>query len=308
MLTVEVTDAFFQGIANRLSDGELIPFLGSAASYAGVAAGPHRLPNADELSRWLISKLGKKYPGDPEGPLTLVAEFYEVDDWGRPDLYRRLREKLVEEQHHELPNPTAQLLAKVSRPLLIVTTNYDDHLERAYASSGKQFIVVSHVISDRRHPDWNKLLLTGTDGETRAVPPKDFVLSDHATETIIYKMHGTLTFPTEDARDTLIITEQDYIKFLALPSNGHIPPQALTRPFRDRSFLFLGYSLADWNFRVMLRRLQDRVQLEGGGARNHIAIQHDPDPMERRFWQRRGVNLYDLDLGELIPRVREHLS
>jgi hypothetical protein len=72
-------------------------------------------------------------------------------------------------------------------------------------------------------------------------------------------------------------------------------------PFQTRHFLFLGYGLRDWNLRVVLNRIEKDLQR----SRNITswAIQSQPSPLERRFWQQRQVEVYPLTLNEFVQKI-----
>jgi SIR2-like domain len=68
---------------------------------------------------------------------------------------------------------------------------------------------------------------------------------------------------------------------------------------RRSNLLFLGYSLRDWNLRVILNRLQ-----LGANVRwNNWAVQTQPDSVEERSWIRRNVELLDERLEIYIDEL-----
>ncbi len=112
--------------------------------------------------------------------------------------------------------------------------------------------------------------------------------------TVIYKMHGAVD-RRQPARDNYVITEDDYIDFLARMTKNKAIPSIFADPFQTRHFLFLGYGLNDWNLRVVLNRIPKGI--------TSWAIQYQPRRLERRFWQERGVEVYDLLLDEFIRQL-----
>ena len=76
-------------------------------------------------------------------------------------------------------------------------------------------------------------------------------------------------------------------------------PNIFAEPFQRRHFLFLGYSLGDWNLRVVLNHLRRSKDIPSW------AIQHSPSPLEQRFWQDRGVEVYDMLLEEFVERLSQ---
>jgi hypothetical protein len=67
--------------------------------------------------------------------------------------------------------------------------------------------------------------------------------------------------------------------------------------------LFLGYSMADWNLRVILHRISEEERFPNVAW----AVQWGVDPLEERFWQRRDVTIYDIDLGEYVAALETRL-
>jgi SIR2-like domain len=114
-----------------------------------------------------------------------------------------------------------------------------------------------------------------------------------------------------DGPDDVIITEDDYVDFM-VNSGGKIspffPPTSLLAAYKKRRFLFLGYSLYDWNFRAFLRMLTIRNALSGSEARRHYAIQLNPEPIEVELWKQRNVNVYHGDLTKFCKRIIRSLE
>jgi hypothetical protein len=69
-------------------------------------------------------------------------------------------------------------------------------------------------------------------------------------------------------------------------------------------YLFLGYSLRDWNLRVMLHRIwKDRAK-----QNNSWAVVSYPDPLEVEAWRSRSVEIYDMELGAFSARLAQELD
>ena len=78
----------------------------------------------------------------------------------------------------------------------------------------------------------------------------------------------------------------------------------LAARLRRSHFLFLGYGLVDWSFRVFLHRLWPDEQ----PAYRSWAVQAEPGPLERDFWRRRAIELVDLPLDDEVDRLRIRLQ
>ncbi len=90
---------------------------------------------------------------------------------------------------------------------------------------------------------------------------------------LVYHLFGRL-----DARDAMVLTEDDYFDFLiGVTGNRDLIPVTVRRALADTALLFLGFHMEDWNFRVLFRSIMSQ---QGGGRRKryaHIAAQVDPE-------------------------------
>jgi hypothetical protein len=72
--------------------------------------------------------------------------------------------------------------------------------------------------------------------------------------------------------------------------------------FAQSSFLFLGYSLRDWNLRVFLNRIQMQ-QKQAFNFYKSWAIQKQPAQLEQKFWETREVEIFDANLREYVTEL-----
>ncbi len=124
---------------------------------------------------------------------------------------------------------------------------------------------------------------------------------------MLLKLHGFVdrdTADDDDNDDSYVITEDHYIEYLArLDLDNLIPVKVLER-MRNCHFLFLGYSLADWNLRALLYKLwTDRRR-----DRDWWAIQRNPTTLERNSWRRRGVDIFDIPLADYLLALSESFA
>ena len=291
----------FQIIVPLLLNGAVVPFLGAGASMF------HRRtlnedglcpPSAIELARRLAKTA--QFPDEPDyqqyrEDLARVASYFEYVELDRPGLRDHLRP--VFNRDYPL-NKLHHTLARVARhkPLLIITTNYDDMIERAFLTAQPKplpyHLVVTAIeegVVKYQRPHSNTL---------EPVDPQSLKVSlKHAS--IIYKMHGSISRHSPDGEeDHYVITEEDYVSFL-----GQMQiPSMIVAIFMTRRFLFLGYSLRDWNFRVMLSRA---LQAE---ARKAWAIQQDTNAVEKRLWEKKNVDIFDMDLSEFSDELSQQIE
>jgi hypothetical protein len=292
-------------ILDRLNTSRVIPFLGAGASLGGRQQGAawkkgvkDFLPTAGELAGHLADTTA--FPPGESRDLTKVAQYYTVVG-GR---------QALNEELHNIFNCDYQLtslhtfLASVSVPLLIVTTNYDDLIERALDERNRQLAGNARpydvVIHNTEIGSGDRLLWWphGAAAPREVNPNKlDIELSER---TVVYKMHGAID-RRQPSRDQYVITEDDYIDFLARMTKGKAIPAIFAEAFQTRHFLFLGYGLNDWNLRVVLNRIEKDQRRPKGIT--SWAIQYQPRPLEMRFWQERGVEVYDQMLDEFVRQL-----
>jgi hypothetical protein len=308
----------FEQIADLVRQGQVVPFLGAGVNPRPPGAhwegeGSSFLPSGSELSRLLARK--SNFPSQEEYDLCDLAKVasYFVETSARRDLRERLHKVFAREF---VPGAIHDYLASVQQPMLIVTTNYDDLMERALERAGRPYDLVIHP-TDRKDVEASVLWWRHGAVEPEPVPPnKLFVDLEHTT--VVYKMHGTVDRRRSDNDgrwDSYVITEDDYVDFLSRMTNQTAVPALFMRHFRRRHFLFLGYGLRDWNLRVVLRNLRALLPRVGdpqaaGGDGDEAeelrswAIQYRPSDLEVELWNARRVKIYDFDVSAFAERLR----
>ena len=163
------------------------------------------------------------------------------------------------------------LLAKVADKITIVTTNYDNLLEQAFAEAGKPYDLVVYPADNAEYAN-GVLWWPHGQPEPRKMKSSDIDVEDLRQTNVIYKMHGTV-WKDSPVWDSFVITEEDYVRFLSRIKNA--VPAAFRRHFSARSFLFLGYGLRDWNLRVLLRTLVQSA--DRSSQKLSVSVQLEPD-------------------------------
>jgi len=77
----------------------------------------------------------------------------------------------------------------------------------------------------------------------------------------------------------------------------------LNMKMRKSHFLFLGYSLRDWNLRVILHRIWGERKL----SYKSWAVLLNPLPLDFEFWRKRDVDILDLRLEDYVQGLRARL-
>jgi hypothetical protein len=315
---LDTPDEFhYEDVVDAIREGEVIPFLGAGVNLCDRRDVPKpwqpcgHLPSGVELAEWLAKQ--RNYPPDEARDLLHVAQYVGVTR-GWLKLYKDLRSVFT--QSYE-PNGVHRFLARLPRVLrdaavpqqLVITTNYDDALEQAYDDEDEPYDVVYYAARKgqlgkffHRPPRDPVAPADAPPPEPQLIEvPNEYTGLDLDERPVILKIHGAVDRAQPD-RDSYVITEDDYISYLVRDEMRSF--SALKAPMQQRSFLFLGYSLQDWNLRVILNRLWD----ESGAPMRSWAIQK-PDPershrsleVERKLWDDRGdVDLLFADLAEYV--------
>jgi DNA-binding SARP family transcriptional activator len=285
----QVTD-----VMRALLAGRLTPVLGPGAMLDGTA------PPESELAARLADLF--ECPEDVRDSLPRVSEYVALSEGVGP-LHDELHSLL---DHDYDPGPVHRYLASLAPllrvrglpQLLLVTTSYDDTLERAHADEGEEVDIVSYVAHGR---DRGRFRHTAPDGSTRVVyePNVDAQLGDGTRPTVL-KIHGRVDRQPSRDWESFVVSEDDYIDYLAQADISAVMPVTLAARLRRSHFLFLGYDIIDWNVRVFLRRMWSDERV---GYRSW-AVHDGPAMLTRDFWRQLSVHVVDAPLGDYVESLR----
>ncbi len=274
-----------ENLVGEIKKGKCVLFMG-----AGVHAPPpndskilhpegQRVPLGGDLAERLVCSCGfdEQFPDESPRNLQRVSLCFETT-LGRKELVDELETHLIEGKE---PSPALEMLAALPFKI-IVTTNYDQLLEAALQKHGKtpQLYVYD--------PSTDKPTADMTDDPTDTKP-------------LVFKMHGDLT-----RRESIVITDEDYIKFIQRMSDKetkHPVPQTVRYRMKMWPTLFVGYSLSDYNLRLLFLTLRWRV--DPVEYAKSFSVDSDPDPLILKVWQdKRGfVTFVTKDLWSFAPWV-----
>ncbi|MDQ2984061.1 MAG: SIR2 family protein [Actinomycetota bacterium] len=298
--------------------GRVVPLLGAGVNLAGRAEdqawaeGSQFLPSGGELAAHLADEFG--YPDDIDGhDLVRVSQYVEVMAGSAP-LYDTLHQVF---EATSTPTVLHRFLARLPKTFrdrgqtpkfqVIVTTNYDDALETAFRGEEEPFDVVSYIAEGEEQ---GHFLHCPPDEEARVIDiPNEYAglpvdeRGNPQERTVILKIHGAVD-RDDPSRDSYVITEDNYIDYLTRSEISSLVPASLVAKLKNSHLLFLGYSMRDWNLRVILHRIWGEQKLNFASW----AIQLHPDPMEQQFWNLRGVQIFDVSLADYVTAMDEQLA
>jgi hypothetical protein len=272
-------------IADAVRRRECILFVG-----AGVHAPPpqgsvydwsreHSPALGAELSAKLASLCGltERYPTEDTTNLARVATFFE----NRFSRHRLVQTIAREVQEQRRPSPILQMLASLDFPL-IISTNQDGLLEEALYKAGKQPRLAIYTPDSQRTDDPD---IRGADSP------------------IVYKLHGDLGHP-----ESVVVTDEDLMKFTMRMTEGDAfnpVPVGLKYHLTKWTTLFVGYSLRDYNLRLLLTTLRWRI--DSANLPDMFSVDLNPDPLVLEVWENkhRYVKFLAEDVWAFVPSLCE---
>ena len=176
--------------------------------------------------------------------------------------------------------------------------DFDLALERAFADAGEEFDVVSYVASGRHRG--SSCTRARRVGRRHRVPEHVRASSSLERRTIILKIHGQLDRAPEREWESFVVSEDDYIDYLAPPDLATVVPVGLAAKLRRSHFLFLGYAMPTGTC---------ASSSTGSGARSGSATARGRSSRARSrssasSGARRGVDVLDLALDEYVELPR----
>ncbi len=215
------------------------PFIGAGACY------PH-LPMGAELAYDWANRYNYPLIKDSKD-LAKVSQFMAIDRFpmfpkhilsqdfrtkSSPDFSRK------DEPHG--------ILADLNLPIYI-TTNYDNFMIEALKT---------------RHKDPKRELCRWSNEVDQILKLKLITpilmpgYTPSAEVPLVYHLHGLLDIP-----ESIVMTENDYLDFMIRlhEKDSPILPPEISIALATNALLFVGYSLADWDFRVLFRSIFNSI-------------------------------------------------
>jgi SIR2-like domain/TIR domain len=306
----------YRMIARRL--GNLVIFLGAGANAESRQGpwleGSRALPDDLDLARYIAAKVKRD---GATADLAGVAQYASAID-GEEEVFQWVRQLLtVDSEPCQIHERLARLPARLAelglekRHQMIVTSNYDNALEKAFKAAGEDFDVAVYMAPGTEeagrfmHLKWDA-------NEARPIPkPNDyfeFPITDDGQlkRTVIVRINGAVDDHAMGYRweDNYVLTEDHYIDYFGGHSAEEVLPAQILAKLRRASYLFLAYTMADWRLRVFLQRIAQGQKL---GRAKYWAVERDPDRLELELWRQAGVGLYGSRLTDYLQGLDDFL-
>lgn len=249
-------------LADKLHQGDLVVFLGAGASRT-----------------YVDTRNGKTFPGIPAaGEIVqqlVKSKPYVKDNMTFPQAmfmikkteHRNEVERILEDA---IDNPTLVPLP-VHRHLAVlpfsayITTNYDRFIEEALQKEGKRFIP---IIEEGDVSSWRN------------------------SQIPVIKLHGCISRPT-----TMIAAEDEYQPLL---SSKPLISSMLSTLLANKTVLFLGFSLADDDFKALYQEVKGILQ---DNMPSSYSIVYRCEDYQRIYWSEQGISIIESDLTAFIRQL-----
>ena len=297
-----------------LTGGKLVPFLGLGVHFdvADNAWGAKWLPDAaffpspTEYCNYLAQFLPDSERVESGTELTRVYQYLD-ETRGRVFVQSAVHRLYDRDYPHKSAHAFLATLNSVvrasgrNRPVpLIVTTNLDDVLEQTFRRVGEPFSVVSYVSGGA---DQGRLRFRSSEGQTQVLRTRAQLKRVAQTEpTMILKLHGGVD-RDDPERESMVLTEDEVVSYFGSPAALELLPELIKARVGDPRFLFLGYSLRDWNIRFLLARLWTSKRREMSWA-----VLYKTTKITKLLWGKRGVEILDLAIEGYVAGLAQEAA
>lgn len=284
-------ESFWPYLLTQIERGRMIPFLGPRVN-------PGLLPSPAWVARQLAKR--SRYPLADRDNLARVAQFMAISDpdWPREETIRVMRrglftsllgrsptkeemrryreanltetaaglkwaERVLDSQENQLHH----LLAELPLPLYI-TTNFDSFMVEALKHRGldARRIGLRWDQIEAGTPQYTLRDVLGLRSGQRALDPE---------QPVVLHLNGYDDDPEQ--RRHLVLSVDDYLSHFVRLARDHdkVLPAEIRTHLTQSSFLFMGYSLHDWEFRVLLQGLVKAIKRP---RKTNVGVQLEVDP------------------------------
>ncbi len=296
---------------------------GRCTSIIGPRVHGSVLPTQAELAeRWADMHT---YPFRNRNEMARVAQFmatnqgedfprYELLDTLQADLIARLPDELKPDDAADTltelvqsvgwqslvadnPNDAHRVLADLDLPLYL-TTNPDSFMTEALKARERE--PVRELCRWSEDLDWLDSQLSENEDYEPTVE-----------EPLVYHFFGS-----DEEAESLVITEDHYFNFLVRTSSERDRiPYIVRDALSSTSLIFIGYSLYDWEFRVLMHGLVNNLTQRK--KFKHVAVQLEladvvstdtaaVQTFLQQYFQDADINVYWGSTAQFIAELREH--
>jgi len=280
---MHLSDRQWKTLAKDLQQQRCILLLGTRLSTAKDAAGrEHRL--SDQLSHHLATLLDAENAAYDRGSSTdlayLAQRFLALPKMRRIDL---------EDEVSDFYARAAQVLPDIYQRLarlpffLSINLSLEDFMTRSFRAAGKTGVQSLHY---NFRKDRGQVVI-------QPLPEKP----------LVYNLLGTLADP-----ESLVLSQEDHVEFIknVVRGNPGIPNAVMSHFDNRKTYLFLGFNLGNWDYRLLCDALQlskDNITLSPGDTENPLA------PEARSFYEDHFQFLFiDDDIQQFVSALEKSFA
>ena len=256
------------GLRRSLESGECVLFIGAGIGTHTLGSDGQPSPDGTLLAKELANMFSIS---TTNYDLSKIAQVIE-NRVGRPELETFLQKRLAKLE----PDTDLRWLFSL-RWKAIFTTNYDRVIERAYDLNSS--------------PAQNPVSI-GTSPEIVDFNPR--------FDIPVYHLHGCL-FGT--SKPHIVITENDYITFR---DKRKMLFEILRREFATSTFLYIGYSNKDQNWKTVLEETKAEFFPSKMPLSYRVAI--ETDSLEKELLHSQGVETLELSIADFVSLAKPILA
>jgi hypothetical protein len=238
-------------------------------------------------------------------PLATAAEYYERT-LSRGDFLQYFSEIVSQQAAQVAASPMLDLLARSGRVKTFISATYDTLAEDRLRAGGRLCTMISHVLRLNGQRGENAAAqgdYQPAEGKVMVVRPgkaPEFYWADSVPldpeECVVYKPQGSAVptvIPDADCEaDTGVITETDYAVFLRyLGSRQTGVPASLMTRLRRAPLIFLGYTMDEWQYRLITLLFQSI----GRPDKRILSVRIPDNEVEKAAWGGLNACLIEMD-------------
>jgi HEAT repeat protein len=218
----------------------------------------------DTLAAHLAERIA--FPDTESSSFPEIAQAYQ-DEKGRQALIQFVREQI---EANTQPQSVHSLIARLSACNLLVTTCFDQRIERSFAAADRPLDII--------------------------ISNEDVAFEDERRARL-YKLRGSAERP-----ESLALTEDDYEEFFEAQDSISVVLQGY---LARKTVLFVGYDLDDPHFKRLYRKVTAPLD---DYARRSYAFGEAPPPQVARWCKRHSIDVVPADAHMFLQSLIEQLA
>ena len=253
--------------------------------------------------------------------LRYLAQYYILKS-SLDSLYGNLYEILEKLERNHQPTALHRYLAELPRSMLakgkpqrspglpyqlIVTTNYDDMLEKAFLAAQQPFDMVFYIADGdtqgqfKHKPYGGELQTIGVNDSDR-LPLRSPWGTSSQPRPIILKLFGTW----ENAWENNFVATEQQMSYLTSVLKHNLPT-SLFSILTKGNVLFLGYSPSDSDLSYLMNCFWPENRIPG---KSWLLHQAKPGHLEQELWKARNVDLLNMpsSVDDFVMQLQEEIE